>query len=410
MSFKNPKGGMMFKKRFFTVLIAALILGNALIAHAQKSDLFLGGDTNDQIIGESVKTNLGSFGFLLTGFLPEDRVAVYKDVITVDYDEGTAPYMCPEKGDRIISVNGIQIQDMAHFSQVIRNANTRITFKLIDRRTGKIMNLMTDLNPKGSYTRLGITVVDDNRGGVRVIDVDAGSPGSRCRYLDYGNNSGENNNTTSSSYMCPEKGDRIISVNGIVIQDMAHFSQIIRSANTRITFKLIDRRTGKVMNLMTDLNPKGSYTRLGITVVDDNRGGVRVIDVDAGSPGSRCRYLKNDDDDESGNDDDDEGGFDNDSSIMCPEKGDRILSVNGIKIQNIAHFSQIIRNADTRITFKLLDRRTGRIMNMMTDLNPKGSYTRLGISVVDDNRDGVRVIGVDAGSPGSRCRYLMYDD
>ena len=109
---------------------------------------------------------------------------MYNDVITVDYDdEGTAPYMCPENGDRIISVNGIQIQDMAHFSQIIRSANTRITFKLIDRRTGKIMNLMTDLNPKGSYTRLGITVVDDDHGGVRVIGVDAGSPGSRCRYL-----------------------------------------------------------------------------------------------------------------------------------------------------------------------------------------------------------------------------------
>ena len=403
----------MIKKSFF-VFLTTFLLSNAIIAHAQTIYLFLGDNTNDQSIGESVKTNLGSFGFLLTGYLPEDPVVVYSDVITVDYDdEGTAPFMCPEKGDRIISVNGIQIQDMAHFSQIIRSANTRITFKLIDRRTGKIMNLMTDLNPKGSYTRLGITVVDDNRGGVRVVDVDAGSPGSRCRYLDYGNNSGGNNNTTSSSYMCPEKGDRIISVNGIEIQDMAHFSQVIRSANTRITFKLLDRRTGKIMNLMTDLNPKGSYTRLGISVVDDNRGGVRVVGVDSGSPGSRCRYLKNDDDDEDENDDDDdddEGGFDDDASIMCPENGDRILSVNGIKIKNMAHFSQIIRSADTRITFKLLDRRTGRIMNMMTDLNPKGSYTRLGITVVDDNRGGVRVIGVDAGSPGSRCRYLMYDD
>ena len=100
---------------------------------------------------------------------------------------------------------------------------------------------------------------------------------------------------SSSSYIRPEYGDRIISVNNIKIQDTAHFSQVIKDADTRITFELIDRRTGKTMTLMTDLDPPGSFTRLGITVVNHTRGGVMVTRVRTGSLGTRCRKLKNDD-------------------------------------------------------------------------------------------------------------------
>ena len=215
----------------------------------------------------------------------------FKDL---EFRGSTQPsYIRPEYGDRIIAVNNIKIRDAAHYSQIIRGADTRITFTLIDRRTGKAMNLMADLNPPGSNTRLGIYIHSDARGGVMVTGVIAGSPGEKCLKLKDDNIPIGVRDSSSSSYICPEYGDRIISVNNITIRDAAHYSQVIRDADTRITFTLIDRRTGKTMNLMADLNPPGSNTRLGIYIQSAARGGVMVTGVIPGSPGEKCLKLNN---------------------------------------------------------------------------------------------------------------------
>ncbi|MBR6481148.1 MAG: hypothetical protein IKT12_05540 [Thermoguttaceae bacterium] len=89
-----------------------------------------------------------------------------------------------------------------------------------------------------------------------------------------------------------------------------------------------------------------------------------------------------------------------------PERGDRIVEVNGAAVQNLDEFSEAIRNSDNDVILTLADKRSGNQYYMRTTLLPKGSGSRLGIFVRDDGGDGVAVTNVMANMPGNRCRYL----
>ena len=329
------------------------------------------------------------------------------------------PLYLPQKGDRIISVNDTKIRNSAHFNQVIRDIDTYATFTLIDHQTGKTMNLAMNLNPPGSNTRLGINIQDDPNGGVKVTGVKSGMPGEKCyiimdksiledefedpkSVLDAEFEDLECEDSAQSSYIRPVYGDRIISVNNITILNEAHFRQIIRDSGDRITFTLIDRQTGKTMNLTANLNPPGLTTRLGIYVQNDSRGGVMVTGVKSGTPGEKCRMQTN-----SSNASND---INNNEQWSAPiyylVKGDRIIYVNNIRIQNETHYRQVIRDADTQVTLTVIDYKTGRTCKLKTDLLPPGSTIRLGIYVQNDSRGGVMVTGVKSGTPGTKCRML----
>ncbi|MBR5710297.1 MAG: hypothetical protein IKX40_06035 [Thermoguttaceae bacterium] len=201
----------------------------------------------------------------------------------------TEPNYQPRNGDRITYVNDNEIQDEDHFRYVIRNSDkSRVVLSIIDRKTGKPYYMMTDLEPQGSTSRLGIYVEDASQGGVTVTGVMSGSPGSRCRFLDNGDCT---IGYSEPNYM-PEEGDRIIAVNNKEVWDEDHFRQLIRDSETRVILTIIERETGGRCSMMTSLNPKGSTSRLGIYIEDSSEGGVSVTGVMSGSPGTRCRYRK----------------------------------------------------------------------------------------------------------------------
>ena len=199
------------------------------------------------------------------------------------------PNYHPRNGDRITYVNNNEIQDEDHFRQVIRDSDrSRVVLNIVDRKTGKTYYMMTDLEPQGSTSRLGIYVEDAPQGGVTVTGVMSGTPGTRCRFLDNGDCT---IGYSEPNYM-PEEGDRIIAVNDTEIWDEDHFRQVIRNSETRVKLTIIERETGGRCSMITSLNPKGSTSRLGIYVEDSSEGGVTVTGVMSGSPGTRCRYRK----------------------------------------------------------------------------------------------------------------------
>ena len=129
-----------------------------------------------------------------------------------------------------------------------------------------------------------------------------------------------------------------------------------------------------------------------------------VTGVMANSPGMNSRFVGN------GNgytQNTNTGGGNWSDAMYYPENDDRIIYVNNIRIQDEAHFRQVIRDSDTRVVLTIVDHRTGNTYKMMTDLWPQGSTTRLGIYITDDSRGGVRVTGTMQGTPGRKCRYLV---
>ena len=144
-------------------------------------------------------------------------------------------------------------------------------------------------------TRLGIYVQNDSRGGVMVTGVKSGTPGEKCRMQTNSSNASNdinNNEQWSAPIYYLVKGDRIIYVNNIRIQNETHYRQVIRDADTQVTLTVIDYKTGRTCKLKTDLLPPGSTIRLGIYVQNDSRGGVMVTGVKSGTPGTKCRMLK----------------------------------------------------------------------------------------------------------------------
>ena len=58
-----------------------------------------------------------------------------------------------------------------------------------------------------------------------------------------------------------------------------------------IYLTVIDHRTGFVYEMRTVMGPPGPAIRLGLAVVEDPWGGVRVTNTVLGSPAARCQYL-----------------------------------------------------------------------------------------------------------------------
>ena len=97
------------------------------------------------------------------------------------------PLYHPQNGDRIIEVNGTIIRNTDDFREVIRNSESEVVIALICRRSGDPYFMKTTLLPRGSRSRLGIAVRDDEEGGAVVTGVMANMPGDRCRYFNDGN-------------------------------------------------------------------------------------------------------------------------------------------------------------------------------------------------------------------------------
>lgn len=207
-------------------------------------------------------------------------------------EEWSAPIYHPENGDRIIAVNSKKVSDFSDYKFLIENSVPKVVLTLIDVRSNNRYYLLTTLLPKGSRSRLGIYVKDDDRGGVIVTGVMRNMPGNRCRYLNNGDTTpigGRDTSGWTGPTYRPDIGDRIIEVNGQFIDDEADFRRAVANSPQIITLTIIEHGSHRCW-LRTQLRPKGYQTRLGIYVETSSSGGVSVTGIMPGTPGMHCQY------------------------------------------------------------------------------------------------------------------------
>ena len=96
-------------------------------------------------------------------------------------DGWSAPIYHPEVYDRVIEVNGEDVDDEIDFRYAIKNSPRRIYMTLIDHRTGSTYRLRTWLLPSGHPYRLGLYFRTSSNGGVRIVGHMPGYPCMRCQ-------------------------------------------------------------------------------------------------------------------------------------------------------------------------------------------------------------------------------------
>ena len=95
----------------------------------------------------------------------------------------SAPVYYPETGDLLIGINGRRILNYRQYIDAIQMSPEMIYLTVIDHRTGFVYEMRTVMGPPGSAVRLGLAVVEDPWGGVRVTNTILGSPAAHCQYL-----------------------------------------------------------------------------------------------------------------------------------------------------------------------------------------------------------------------------------
>lgn len=95
----------------------------------------------------------------------------------------SAPVYYPETGDLLIGINGRRILNYRQYLDAIQRSPDMIYLTVIDHRTGFVYEMRTVMGPPGPAIRLGLAVVEDPWGGVRVTNTVLGSPAARCQYL-----------------------------------------------------------------------------------------------------------------------------------------------------------------------------------------------------------------------------------
>ena len=202
-------------------------------------------------------------------------------------------------------------------------------------------------------------------------------------------------------YLSLEPGDVILSINGRPVRDFAACRQAIDRSGPQMEFTARDQRTGTVWRLRTELRP--STPRFGARMESAPGGGVLVTRVMSGSPCTRNAVLG-----PAGPPaptppaPPDAGAWS--EPIYRPEPGDRIVEVNGRRINDTSDFTRAVKSSPERMTFRIIGQRSGEAFLMRTRLDPPSARTRLGIGVDNDPRGGVRIRYVRDGHPGTRCQ------
>lgn len=93
------------------------------------------------------------------------------------------PRYYPERGDLLIGINGQRIVNYEQYLDAIQRSPEVIYLTVIDHRTGIVYEMRTVMGPPGPPVRLGLAVVEDPWGGVRVTNTILGSPAAHCQYL-----------------------------------------------------------------------------------------------------------------------------------------------------------------------------------------------------------------------------------
>ena len=93
------------------------------------------------------------------------------------------PRYYPERGDLLIGINGRRIMNYEQYLDAIQQSPEMIYLTVIDHRTGIVYEMRTVMGPPGPPVRLGLAVVEDPWGGVRVTNTILGSPAAHCQYL-----------------------------------------------------------------------------------------------------------------------------------------------------------------------------------------------------------------------------------
>jgi predicted metalloprotease with PDZ domain len=196
----------------------------------------------------------------------------------------------------------------------------------------------------GNTSRLGVLATEQPGGGVRVVEVWAGYPGTQSRVRE----TGERLNL--------EPGDVILAINGQAIRNLQDYVTLVKNSPPEIDLRVRDQRTGQQVNLRTTLRPASGTgpgtrrSRFGVLAVSNGDGqGVRITEVWDGYPGQSARLLAT-------------------GESMRLEPGDVIVAINGQPLNSLQDYVNAVKGSPREMRFTVRDARTGNLLEMKATL------------------------------------------
>ena len=400
----------MFNKRLLAVLLAtAFLFGNAIIVHAQVIYLFLDGATQDPQIGRAVSHDLRNIVLFLGESTPKNQLVIYNfdkswkgpDVNSTSDTKNailTAIQNCPAKStDTIVfywSGHGAY-NNSGHYIFLPKGGKDQIMYRseilsALQKKGASLTVLITDsCNIFHDYSGHGAVA------GEPLPAVKQATPLISSLFLNCKGVVNINSSSPGEKSYCSSLAGSVFTIN-------LYNSKFFNENKSMTWSKFLD-------DVQERMKEDGSNQKIDISgplptsPLSSKSNNIRPKKAFSNQSEHKNKYSL-------------DKGYEDEPSLpkghwsdpkYHPENGDRIINVNGIAIQNEAHFRQVIRNAETQIMLTLIDHRTGRTYKMLTNLNPPGSTTRLGIYIQSSASGGVVVTGVMSGSPGTRCRYLI---
>lgn len=102
---------------------------------------------------------------------------------------------------------------------------------------------------------------------------------------------GSPNVSTAKTQMMLERGDVILSVNGVTVLNAKQAQELIQRSPSVMIFTVRDHQSGASYRMQTNLN-KGDLPRLDVTLGDHPSGGARIVSCATNSPSVRCFLLE----------------------------------------------------------------------------------------------------------------------
>ncbi len=403
----------MFNKRLLAVLLAgAFLFCNAIIVHAQVIYLFLDGAIQDPQIGRAVSHDLRNILLFLGESTPKNQLVIYNfgnswkgpDVNSTSDTKNailTAIQNCPAKStDTIVFYwSGHGAYDKSgHYIFLPKGGKDRIMYRseilsALQKKGASLTVLITDsCNVFHDYSGHGAVV------GAPLPEIDHATPLISSLFLNCKGVVNINSSSPGEKSYCSSLAGSVFTIN---LYNSKFFNENKSMTWSSFLDDVQERMKEDGSNQKIDISG-----RLPSSTLSRESNNIRPKNVFSNQSEHKNKYSLG-------------KGYDDEPSLpkgqwsdpkYYPENGDRIISVNDIPIRDEAHFRQVIKNADTQVMLTLIEHRKGKPYKMITNLNPPGSITRLGIYIQSDSRGGVRVTGVVPGTPGTRCRYLIDDD
>jgi len=385
----------MKSRRWLAACILILVLfGTAANVRAQRVHLLAVGDTEDQVIGKSVKHDLDNMVVAFFILLREGQL----DFRRLEGSEVSAEKILsgieqiqvkPDETLVIYWAGHGAFDSQGHYLQMPRGGNLyrKTLLGAMKRKNARLVALLTDCCNEYSDSTAGKPPVapsspDPHRKTSPlfeelllkqqgVVDVNAAAQGEIALGTKEGGLF-----SLAMAYMMPGRELAEGEQPGLG----KAFGVLWRNSEKRISWQvLLQECRTQVQELFQQINPDGLAShdgklyrkqtvtawalpepakvqpvvergsRFGVEAVDNNGEGVRIVRVWAGYPGTRMKAVGS-------------------SGVFCLQPGDVILSINGQKIRNTKEYWNAVKSSPLTMNLVVRDVRDGQKRNLRTEL------------------------------------------